>query len=295
MPPLCTECYDALQSPVPHSAVLNPTIQSLLSTTAAVLYLLTATLIYLRMKALASGIAPGKTIFLVLWSLAVSVHAIALYPHLSTPAGLNLGFFNALSIVALIIAVLVLAASLREATENLGLALLPIAALTLVLDQTIPGPPLIAAELAPGVKMHIIVSLLAYSLLSIAALQAIALGVQDHQLKHRHPGGLIRALPPLAQMDHMLFRFIAAGLLLLSVALITGAAYLDDIFAQHLVHKTVLSIVAWVVFAVLLIGHWKLGWRGAKASRWTLGGFLALMLAYFGSKFVLELVLARTV
>jgi ABC-type uncharacterized transport system permease subunit len=86
---------------------------------------------------------------------------------------------------------------------------------------------------------------------------------------------------------------IATGFVLLSLALVTGALFLEDIFAQHLVHKTILSIVAWVVFAILLWGRWRFGWRGRTAIRWTIGGFVFLMLAYFGSKFVLELVIGR--
>ncbi|MDQ3797635.1 MAG: cytochrome c biogenesis protein CcsA [Pseudomonadota bacterium] len=90
-----------------------------------------------------------------------------------------------------------------------------------------------------------------------------------------------------------MFQFIAVGFVLLSLALLTGFAFLHDIFAQHLVHKTVLSIAAWIVFAILLWGRWRFGWRGRTAIRWTLGGVFVLMLAYFGSKLVLELVLHR--
>ena len=94
-------------------------------------------------------------------------------------------------------------------------------------------------------------------------------------------------------MERLLFRMIAVGFVLLSVSLLSGLFFLEDLFAQHLIHKTVLSIAAWGVFGVLLWGRWKLGWRGRLAIRWTLAGFATLMLAYFGSKFVLELVLQR--
>jgi len=119
------------------------------------------------------------------------------------------------------------------------------------------------------------------------------LAVQDHQIRNRHPGGLIRALPPLQVMESLLIQLIGVGFTLLSLALLTGFFFLEDIFAQHLVHKTVLSLAAWTVFATLLWGRWKFGWRGPTIIRWTLGGFMFLMLAYFGSKLVLELLLAR--
>jgi len=89
-----------------------------------------------------------------------------------------------------------------------------------------------------------------------------------------------------------LFEVIIVGFISLTVSLGSGLLFLENMFAQHLVHKTILSIFAWFVFLTLLIGHWKLGWRGRTAIRWTLSGFISLMLAYFGSKFVLEILLA---
>jgi ABC-type uncharacterized transport system permease subunit len=144
-----------------------------------------------------------------------------------------------------------------------------------------------------GLKAHILISILSYGLLTLAALQAVLLAIQTRYLRNRHPGGFIRALPPLETMDALLFRLIALGYLMLSLSLLTGVTYIEDIFAQHLVHKTVLSFAAWVVFAVLLWGRWRFGWRGRTAVRWTLSGFIVLMLAYFGSKLVLELILQR--
>ena len=89
----------------------------------------------------------------------------------------------------------------------------------------------------------------------------------------------------------MLFGFLLAGWLLLSASLVSGWLFLDDLFAQHLVHKTLLSASAWVIFGLLLLGRHQLGWRGYKAIRWTLAGFCLLMLAYFGSKLVREFIL----
>jgi ABC-type uncharacterized transport system permease subunit len=165
------------------------------------------------------------------------------------------------------------------------------AALTIALMFAYPSQHILSEIGHWQLELHILLSILAYSLLVIAALQAVLLAVQDHQLRNRHPGGLIRALPPLQTMETLLIQLIATGFVLLSLALLTGLFFLEDIFAQHLVHKTVLSLIAWGVFATLLWGHWRFGWRGRVAIRWTLGGFLFLMLAYFGSKLVLELLL----
>jgi len=147
-----------------------------------------------------------------------------------------------------------------------------------------PGSP-------PGLIFHVVTSIVAYSILGLAAIQAVVLSIQNSFLHKHQPGGLIRMMPPLRTMEALLFDAIIIGFICLSVSLITGIIFLENMFAQHLAHKTVLSIIAWLVFAILLTGRWLVGWRGRTAIRWTLGGFISLMLAYFGSKFVLELIL----
>jgi ABC-type uncharacterized transport system permease subunit len=94
-------------------------------------------------------------------------------------------------------------------------------------------------------------------------------------------------------MESMLFELLWIGVTLLAIAIVSGVIFIDDIFAQHLVHKTILSIVAWLLFSILLWGHYQLGWRSKTAVRFTLTGFALLMLAFFGSKLVLELILHR--
>ena len=142
-----------------------------------------------------------------------------------------------------------------------------------------------------GLSVHIITAVLAYSILSVSALQAIVLSIQEHYLIHKKPGRILRRLPPLQNMENLLFRMLAVGVGLLSISLISGFMFLDNIFAQHLVHKTVLSLIAWCLFIGLLWGRWRYGWRGRTVVRWTLLGIFLLMLSYFGSKLVLEFIL----
>jgi len=182
-------------------------------------------------------------------------------------------------------------ASLQEPVENLGIPVFPAAALSIGLVLLYPSPHLATEPRSWQLDTHILISLLAYSILGLAVVQALLLAIQDRHLHNRQPGGFIRSLPPLQTMESLMFQMIAIGFTLLTLALVTGILFLEDIFAQHLVHKTTLSIVAWVVFAILLWGRWRYGWRGRIAIRWTIGGFIFLMLAYFGSKFVLELVI----
>ena len=128
-----------------------------------------------------------------------------------------------------------------------------------------------------------------------AALLAILLAFQESALRSRRlDSGLFRALPPLTLTETLMFRLIGAGFVLLTLTLLSGVLFVDNLFAQHLVHKTVLSIAAWIVFGVLLFGRWRWGWRGRRAVRLTLAGMVVLLLAFFGSKFVLEVVLHRT-
>lgn len=156
------------------------------------------------------------------------------------------------------------------------------------------GPPPTALALAdPRAEVHVISSLLAYSVLLIAALNAIFLYIQHRLLHHHRSANLLGVLPPLTTMERLLFQLIAAGWLLLTVSLGSGLLFVDNLFAQHLVHKTVLSILAWLIFGVLLFGRWRFGWRGRRVVRLCLIGMAVLLLAYFGSKAVLELVLDR--
>ncbi|ALG67974.1 cytochrome C assembly family protein [Beggiatoa leptomitoformis] len=234
---------------------------------------------------------PQKTMLMGLGIVAVILHALVLYQSVVTPEGLNLGVFNAASMVTWVIALLLLLTLSREPVENLIFILFPLAALSIALDTYFPSVRILAVEL--GVKFHIFSAIVAYSFLSISALQAIFIAIQDYQLRHKHPGWVIQILPPLQIMETLLFQLIALGIFWLSLGLISGFLFVEDLFAQHLVHKTVLSLIAWGFFVILLWGHWQYGWRGRKAIYWTLSGFVLLMLAYFGSKIVLELVLQR--
>jgi len=258
---------------------------------AIVLYLLTSATLTARLAGAESGLRVSRATVLVLGFGAVILHAVVLYPNLITGNGLNMGFFNAASLIALLTVVVLLLAALKNPVENLGIPILPIAAATLALASWNPGQKTTIISGAWQLDLHILFSVLAYSLFALAAVQAVLLAIQDRHLRNRHPGGFIRALPPLEVMEQLLFQMIGTGFVLLSAALLTGVVFLDDIFAQQLVHKTFLSIAAWGIFSILLWGRWKFGWRGRKAIRWTLSGFGLLILAYFGSKLVLEIIL----
>lgn len=234
---------------------------------------------------------PDQRLLALLGTLALLAHILSLYLQLLPAAGLQLDFFNAASLITAAVIGLTLLACLRIPVANLLMLLFPLGCLTVLLAQFMPVGTLPAINEEPGILAHILLSILAYGLLTMAMFQSLLLLLQDHQIKNKHPWGLIRNFPPLQTMESLLFGFLWAGWILLSLSLLSGWMFFEDLFAQHLVHKTLLSCVAWVVFAVLLWGRHQLGWRGHKAIRWTLAGFCLLMLAYFGSKLVREFIL----
>ena len=187
---------------------------------------------------------------------------------------------------------LILLASQRMPVQNLLLLLFPLGFFTVLLAAFAPSGTAATINEKAGILSHILLSILAYGLLTIAMFQSLLLLLQDHQLKQKRLSSLaVRSFPPLQTMESLLISFIWAGWLLLSLSLLSGWIFLDNLFSQHLAHKTFLSLVAWVVFGILLWGRHRLGWRGHTAVRWTLAGFLLLMLAYFGSKLVREFIL----
>lgn len=234
----------------------------------------------------------SKTPWLIgIAALASISHTFALFPALLTDQGLHLGFFNAASLIALFIVVLVILCN-KHLTLNVLLAPIQvIAALTIACAQFLPYGHMQPINEAPGILAHIIFSVLAYGVISIAVVQSLLLLIQERQLRKRPVSAWLRSFPPLQTMESLLFSYLWSGWLLLSLSLLTGWLFLEDFFAQHLAHKTLLSSLAWVIFAVLLWGRHRLGWRGHKAIRLTLAGFSLLMLAYFGSKLVREFIL----
>lgn len=226
-------------------------------------------------------------------AVAVLIHSVLLYGLLATPHGLDLGYFNALALAGWLMALIALLVFLKPAFENLGIVLFPLAGLSLLAAVMFQRDVLLMSESSWPLDMHIATSMLAYSLLGVAALQAAVLYLQERRLRTGKAGGVLAALPPLQEMERFLFQLIATGFVLLTLSLLTGLIFVQSFLDQHLAHKAILSVFAWAVFAVLLWGRWKFGWRGRLAVRWTLIGFAALLLAYFGSKLVLELILGR--
>ncbi len=223
--------------------------------------------------------------------LAVFAHAISAYGVIRAANGYHFGMSEISTLIAVSISLLVLVSSLRKPLENLFLGLFPLAIVAIVASLTIPSnyPP---TEVSVGLASHILISILAYSFMTIAALQAGFLAYQNHQLKHGHAGGFLRKFPPLVDMEAFLFELLWVGEILLSLGIVFGLVFIDDIWGRDgIIHKSFFSILAWLVFAVMLWGRHQLGWRGRTAIRGTLTGFVLLILGFYGSKFALEYII----
>lgn len=234
----------------------------------------------------------SRHVFFTCGYLALALHAVVLYLNVVAPGGLDFGFYNALSLMSWTVALIIMVGALTRPLENLAVAIFPVAAVALVVELLVPSSRVLSAGAPAGLYLHVLLSVSAYSLLTVAAFQSVLLAVQDRQITRKHPASIMR-LPPMQIMEDLLIKIIALGFFLLSLSLATGLMFVQNLLAQHLVHKSVLSLLAWCLFGTVLWMHWTRGWRGRTLIRWTLGGFLALMLAYFGSKLVLELILQR--
>lgn len=203
----------------------------------------------------------------------------------------DMHFFAALSLSALGMAMLTSLFAMRGRMATLGVIVYPLAAL-FVLAYALHGHSR-AEAMDWQLQLHAWCALLAYATLAIAALLAALLWLQERALRRRQFHRWLRVLPPLTELETLLFRTIIAGFVLLTATLLTGVLFVQDLFAQHLAHKTVLSMVSWLVFGVLLFGRWRYGWRGRTAAALALGAMLFLFLSFFGSQFVYDVVLKR--
>lgn len=228
--------------------------------------------------------------------LLLGVHAAVLFGAMLSGSTLRIGLGDAVSAILWLAVLIYWLGGLFYRLEGLQALILPAAAVAALLPAVFPAArPLPNSELL-AFRLHLLISMLAYSLFTIASLHVLLMAMLERRL-HRGtlPAGL-RTLPPLLTMETLLFRIIWAGFVMLSLTLASGVVFSEEVFgrAARLNHKTIFGIVSWLVFAALLFGRHFYGWRGRVAVRWTLAGFLMLVLAYLGSKFVVEVLLGRS-
>jgi len=228
-------------------------------------------------------------------AFALAGHAVLVGGTVATPEGLDVSLVNALSATAGLTALFAWAGSLTRALPGILAVALPVAALGAPLPALFPNPHRFSLADEPWAVLHIAVALIAYALLIVAALQALILLGLERRLHRGLPEPGAQRLPPLLTLERFLFRLVDVGFVLLTLTLVSGAVFSEELFGKPLrfTHKIVFSVLGWLVFAALLFGRHRYGWRGRSALSWVLAGTGLLFLAYVGSKFVLEVLLGR--
>lgn len=238
----------------------------------------------------------------IVLGLALGLHGILLAQELFVEGQFRFGFAHALSATFWLTALIVWIESYFSAARGLFLLVLPMAAIAAILPALFPGAALGRVTDSSAFRLHLVLAILSYSLLTIAALQAMLMASMERRLRGefdtaRGPmASLLDRLPPLLAMETVLFRLITVSFVLLTATLASGIFFSEQLFGRALRfdHKTVFALAAWLVFGGLLVGRVAFGWRGRTALRWTLTGFAMLVLAYIGTRFVFEVLLERT-
>jgi ABC-type uncharacterized transport system permease subunit len=227
--------------------------------------------------------------------VALAAHALLLQRSILPPGEINLGFGNALALVAWLATLIAWVTSLARPQAGLLAMLLPAAAVCAAVPLVLPAPHGIGGAEKPIAALHVAIALIGYAMFVVAVLQAVVLLSLEKRLHHGALGSLPAGTPPLLTLERLVFQLTAGAFVMLTLTLASGIVFTEALFDKPLRfnHKTVFSILAWFVFAALLYGRYRWGWRGRTALRWLLAGSAMLLLAYLGSKFVLEVLLGR--
>lgn len=221
------------------------------------------------------------------------MHAETLLGLVSPDNGFDLSIGNAVALIGLELAVIALIASLEPTLRGMSGGMMLLAAATVLLM----GPSADAAagaQIAWQVRAHILVALASYGLLSVGAIVAVFALIQEHRLRSATISATNQLFAPLETTEKLLFAVATAGFIGLTLAIVSGSTFVNDLLQQHLAHKFALSVLAWLVFGTLVAGRFLRGWRGKRAVHLYLGGYLLLCLAYFGSRVILEQVFGRS-
>ncbi|SAL50569.1 cytochrome c assembly protein [Caballeronia sordidicola] len=244
----------------------------------------------------------------VLLGVALLLHGVLLHTTIFPQNAMVFGFAFALSAMFWLGAGIYWIESFFFPLDGLRLLVLPLACVASVMPLIFGGVRVLSYSAAPMFKLHFLIANIAYGLFAIAALHAILMLMVERRLQNmrgtatRHTSNSwvsswLDTLPPLLTLEKLLFRLISAGFVLLTLTLISGVAFNEQLVdkAFKLDHKTVFAILSWLMFGALLTARRVSGWRGRAALRWVLASFLALLLAYVGSRFVFEVLLHRAV
>lgn len=252
------------------------------------LYLLTSGLIVAGMF---REQGPNKMITLVTAVIAIALHSIILKNTILIDPGQNMSMLNVASLVGWLISLTMFLASFKMPNTILLPVVYSFTGILILLSHAMPGAHVMQVSIQPTLLVHVSLALFAYACLGIAFLYALQLFYINLRLKEKNASLLHSSLPPLMAVEHILFKLLLVGTVLLTLSLISGFLFLDNMFAKEQAHKTVLSLIAWAIYTTIVFGHAKFGWRGKPVITSTIIGSVLLTLAYFGSRFVREVLL----
>lgn len=265
-----------------------------------IIYLAVAVAFWRSAKTAASK--QSQTLYSALIALGLAIHGWLLYQDIFGSSygagfglGFNLGFFNALSLIFWLTVLIYWFTNLTHKLDALQAFVLPPAALFVLLPAFAVSDHYLPEASQPLFMAHIGIALLAYSLFTFAALHALLMTIAERSLHNKPTVIKLPSFPPLLVMESLLFRVITIGFILLTITLISGMFFSEQLYGKPLefTHKIVFSIASWLIYGWLLFGRYQYGWRGKKAINLTLLGFVLLLLAYVGSKFILQVMLGR--
>ena len=232
----------------------------------------------------------------VLLPVALVLHGMLVYSGVLSDEGLNLGVSNSISLIIwLTVAIYWLASLAVPGLASIQGLWAPVALVAVILQAVVPSHYLVRHGGGPLFTLHFAIAMLAYSLFIVATMHAVVMLAEQKWLHRGILPPFLRSLPPLLEMEALLFRILFAAFVLLTLTVVSGLFFSEQVFGKPLqaTHKTVFGIISWLIFGSLLWGRYFRGWRGKRAVYLTLWGFAALLLAYLGSKFVLEIILHR--
>ena len=238
--------------------------------------------------------AMSRTERLVLLA-ALLTHGLALHASMFPGDDMRFGFGLAVSLIIWLAVCFYWIETFYARLDGLHAMVLPAGFIGSLLPVLFPAPHVLVNATSAAFRAHFIMAMLAYSLFTLAALHAMLMAIAERQLHSGRLSRSIASLPPLLTMEALLFRLIGIAFVLLTLTLGSGIVFSESLFGKafSLDHKTIFALTSWLLFGALLVGRRVWGWRGRVALRWTLAGFIALVLAYIGSRFVIEVILGR--
>lgn len=244
----------------------------------------------------AAATAPDSRLEIAIVPVALVLHGMLLYQRVVVPQGLDLGVANAVSMLVWLTVLIYWLASLAfpGLSGILGMVA-PVALAAVLLQAAIRTGHVVTYGGDPLFTLHFAIAMLGYSLFIVATVHALVMLAEEKWLHRGVLPPFLKSLPPLLEMEALLFRILLAAFVMLTLTVVSGVFFSEQMFGKPLTftHKIVFAIISWLIFGGLLAGRHLRGWRGRKAVHWTLAGFSALLLAYVGSKIVLELILKR--